>query len=400
MIARVAGLLRSFRTIGIRMTAAEERIDEQTRTIERLRTDLSSQEEQNQSLALMTQEAIGRRLTAEIYGARLFAFNHTNAAIEVADGSARAANLEHTDAAIAAAIDALGAATREHAEALSEQTRHISAREIATIRRDLATIGRSQKASSSNLGVPVGSIPVESVPVESAPVESAPTNPQPVVDDAFYVALEDRFRGDQATIETRQELYVPYVVDLVTADFPLLDLGHGRGEWLRVLKRRDIPAVGVDSNPAFSAEAADAGLSVELGDLVQYLRDARDSSFGAITLFQVVEHLPFPVLVEVLSECLRVLRDGGVLIAETPNAMNLRVASSTFWIDPTHQRPLHPELLQFMAKYVGFSRAEGLTANELRPRSDEFADDAAGNAIRELLAMIDGPGDFSLLAWK
>ena len=42
-------------------------------------------------------------------------------------------------------------------------------------------------------------------------------------------------------------------------------------------------------------------------------------------MFQVVEHLPLPVLLDVLAECVRVLRPGGVLIAETPNALNLRV---------------------------------------------------------------------------
>ena len=215
------------------------------------------------------------------------------------------------------------------------------------------------------------------------------------MDPGFYVALEDRFRGDPAIIAERQRVYLPLVEGLADADHPVLDLGCGRGEWLHVLTGAGIAAVGVDSNPAFVGEVSDAGASVIEGDLVAHLRSAAPASVGAITMFQVVEHLPFPVLVDVMAECARVLRPGGVLIAETPNSLNLSVAATTFWLDPTHERPLHPELLKFIAKQVGFAKVDGWFLNDLNARGEDLTDPA----LARLVAMIDGPGDFSLLAW-
>ena len=54
-----------------------------------------------------------------------------------------------------------------------------------------------------------------------------------------------------------------------------------------------------------------------------------------------------------MDECARVLVPGGLLIAETPNALNLRVAATNFWLDPTHVHPLHPELLRLLAERSG-----------------------------------------------
>jgi O-antigen chain-terminating methyltransferase len=117
-------------------------------------------------------------------------------------------------------------------------------------------------------------------------------------------------------------------------------------------------------------------------------------------LFQVVEHLSFDVLVDVLVESARVLRPGGVLIAETPNALNVRVASANFWIDPTHQRPLHPELLRFLAARSGFVKFEDVFANEIGPAPD-FAEvpDSVRPVLTEMASAFVGPGDYALVAW-
>jgi len=59
-------------------------------------------------------------------------------------------------------------------------------------------------------------------------------------------------------------------------------------------------------------------------------------------------------LFELFSESYRVLQDGGVIIFETPNPENLQVGAFTFYIDPTHQRPLPHVLLEFIAGDAGF----------------------------------------------
>jgi O-antigen chain-terminating methyltransferase len=215
----------------------------------------------------------------------------------------------------------------------------------------------------------------------------------------LYVALEDYFRGDPSVIRERQMAYIPYVKDVVTAGKPLLDLGCGRGEWLTVLRDAGIPARGIDSNRACIDDCKQLDLNVELADLVEYLNALPENSLGAITMFQVMEHLPFPVLLNVLRAILRVLTPGGVFIGEVPNSETLRVAATTFWIDPTHERPLFPGLLQFLAKEVGFSKADGIYSTPLAAEPDVTS--LPSNIQETFLAMfrqINGAGDFALIA--
>ena len=239
-------------------------------------------------------------------------------------------------------------------------------------------------------------------PGTSAPLAGVPgsTSTPSVIEPGLYVALEDRFRGDPAVIEERQRTYLPYLEGIVDAEHPVLDVGCGRGEWLRVLGQAGIAAAGIDTNPVAVAECREAGLDVVEADLVDHLAGLGEGSLGALTLFQVVEHLPFDTLVQTLRAAARVLRPGGVLLAETPNGQNLRVGASTFWIDPTHQRPLHPEVLVFLAVECGFTSVERLFVNPLGPEPPDLAGlpEPAAELLHRLAHDVDGPGDFTLIA--
>lgn len=341
------------------------------------------------ALYLASETSLEQRVSARVELLRSFVEQAANAAERNAIDKARAhaeaaaGAAETTAAAAAAAAAAETTAAAAAAEALNQQWTDRLMAEIASVRREITVARRVDQSLQSTAEAP------------SAERSAAPSAPIPPIDPGLYVALEDRFRGDPEVIAERQTVYLPLIEDLADQDHPVLDLGCGRGEWIKLLSAKGIPAIGVDSNPAFVGEVGDSEATVVQGDLVAYLHSARESSAGAITMFQVVEHLPFPVLVDVISECARVLRPGGLLIAETPNALNLSVAASTFWLDPTHERPLHPELLKFIAKQVGFAKIDGWFLNELHPRPNP--DGSA--AIDRLLEMIDGPGDFSLLAW-
>ena len=219
------------------------------------------------------------------------------------------------------------------------------------------------------------------------------------IDDVMYIALEDHFRGDPAIIRERQSSYLPYVRDCVDHGYPLLDIGFGRGEWLELLRDHSIPSRGIDTNIVSVEEASARGLDVMHVDIAEHLANLPDQSIGAITLFQVFEHLPFPVLLESMRSIVRVLRPGGVLIAEVPNSENLSVGASTFWIDPTHQRPLFPGVLKFLAKEVGFATVEGLYSSPLAPEPDLSAiPEPARTTVLDLFRRVYGAGDFALIA--
>ena len=227
----------------------------------------------------------------------------------------------------------------------------------------------------------------------------APITSSPAIDDALYIALEDAFRGDPIVIRARQHQYVPYVQNVVSQTAPLLDIGCGRGEWLNILKDSNIPATGIDTNAASVQECSAQGLTVTHADAITYLSNAKEQSLGAITLFQVLEHLPFATMVQLLRLALHALVPGGVLIAEVPNSETLSVGASTFWIDPTHERPLFPGLLEFLATEVGYTSVEGVYSSPLAPEPD-FSE-LAPHVREPLLAMhrqLNGNGDFAIIA--
>ena len=274
------------------------------------------------------------------------------------------------------------ATTTNHTEQIVEEVRKHLEAEINTAKRDLDNIRRT-------------------VVTQSTATNTTPSLPQApiIIDDALYISLEDHFRGDKETVHQRQLQYLPYISDIVSDEFPLIDLGCGRGEWLQVLKENHITARGIDSNTACVAECTENKLSASLGELLDTLTHLPDASCGSITMFQVLEHLPFDVVVNVLREARRVLVPGGVFIGEVPNSETLRVGASTFWIDPTHQRPLFPAVLAFLASSVGFAGVTGKYSSPLAPTPDLTGlPDNVTKTILDLHHAINGPGDFALIA--
>ena len=108
------------------------------------------------------------------------------------------------------------------------------------------------------------------------------------------------------------------------------------GEWLRLLATHGISAEGVDSNPAIAELCRADGLSVRVGDAFTVLESAAAETYGAITAFQLVEHVPITRVVSLATEAARGPSPGGVLILETPNPTNLRCA---FGFSCHHRRP-------------------------------------------------------------
>ncbi len=187
---------------------------------------------------------------------------------------------------------------------------------------------------------------------------------EPQAWDHLYNAFEDLQRGSYEEIQTRLEVYL---ADIPNSEAPVVDIGCGRGEWLDLLKQKGINAYGVDNNPDVAQRAAGRGLDVRTADAMEHLASLADRTVNAVTAFHVAEHLPLEALIELIDGSLRVLRPGGKLVLETPNPANLTVGATTFWLDPTHLRPLPSDLLSFLVSSRGFSDIEvrPLHRNEL-----------------------------------
>jgi len=176
----------------------------------------------------------------------------------------------------------------------------------------------------------------------------------------FYRVFEERHRGSCELIKSRLEIYLPFVRPLKTLGRTqlALDLGCGRGEWMELLQDIGFQVKGVDLDEGMLEACQKRGLDVTLCDAIEYIKTQPNESLDVISAFHFVEHIPFDVLRLLVDEAHRVLKPGGLLILETPNSENLLVGTSSFYLDPTHQRPIPADLLSFVVEYATFNRVK------------------------------------------
>ena len=184
--------------------------------------------------------------------------------------------------------------------------------------------------------------------------------------DLFYRAFEDKFRGSRSLIISRLDIYRAFISPLkqIYTDARGLDLGCGRGEWLEVLQEEGIEPLGIDLDEGMLEACRALHLPAVKGDAVAYLAGLPNESQAVISAFHMVEHIPFEQLQAVVSESLRVLKPGGLLIMETPNPENIVVGTQNFYVDPTHQRPIPSLLLSFLPEFYGYARTKVLRLQE------------------------------------
>jgi O-antigen chain-terminating methyltransferase len=213
--------------------------------------------------------------------------------------------------------------------------------------------------------------------------------------DLLYGTFESRMRGSTEEILGRQRAdHLGRLVALPHPELPVVDLGCGRGELVGLLEAEGQAALGVDANAAQLLEAG-AG-TFEEADLFDWLDGREDGTVRAVVALHVVEHLPADLQVRLVHEARRVLAPGGMLLLETPNITSLAVGASTFWVDPTHLRPVHPEFLRFLVEDAGFSdvRTELLHPGPLELTGPPGAEGLVG----DLNGLLLGPSDLALVA--
>lgn len=216
--------------------------------------------------------------------------------------------------------------------------------------------------------------------------------------DLFYTNFEDKFRGDERSVSEMLKIYIPYfkkpksLIDF--SNNPVLDIGCGRGEMLKLLSEHRVKAEGLDINIDMVERANKKGLKASQGDALSFLEKTSSQNYGAITGFHIAEHIPFGSLLRIIKEAHRCLANEGFLILETPNPENVIVGSSTFYLDPSHLHPLPPILMSFVFETCGFRNIEIL---RLHP-------DTSGEITKglppEISSRFFGPRDYAVIGYK
>jgi 2-polyprenyl-3-methyl-5-hydroxy-6-metoxy-1,4-benzoquinol methylase len=249
--------------------------------------------------------------------------------------------------------------------------------DIEAVQRDLATVQQQLAASIGTESARLHDLvvvaskrndallaaldqKVETVAVRVRDAVNPSAGPAPSA-DVLYRRLEDALRGSEPEVRAGAAHYAT----LAAAHQPLLDVGCGRGELLTACAEQGIEARGVDTNERSVADLRARGLDVQLAAIPECFTSVADGSLGSVAAMHVVEHLPVDALFALFREAARVLRRGGLLMIETPNAESIVVSASDFWRDPTHLAPRHPAALTLLAREHGFEIAEARPVHEI-----------------------------------
>jgi 2-polyprenyl-3-methyl-5-hydroxy-6-metoxy-1,4-benzoquinol methylase len=135
---------------------------------------------------------------------------------------------------------------------------------------------------------------------------------------------------------------------------PVLDIGCGQGELVRLLLADGYDAEGADISPEQVAIAHAAGLDqVRLADYRDLLA-GRAGSFAAVTAADVLEHLVKPEVLETFDAVAAALGPRGVFIARVPNAVS-PFGGHIRYGDFTHESWFTARSVRQLAAAAGFA---------------------------------------------
>jgi SAM-dependent methyltransferase len=198
----------------------------------------------------------------------------------------------------------------------------------------------------------------------------------------------------------------------------LLDVGCGRGDYLRRMHGLGWTVMGVEPDPIAATLAEKAGIQVFRGTL--HAACLPDEIADQVTMQHVLEHLPDPC--EVITEIFRLLKPGGRLVLYTPNTRSLghRVFRGSWrGLEPPRHLILHsPRSLGRLLARAPFQRLRIRTVSRLAKQiyEDSFATQRqsagrragdrlrrSGFAVAEALLCAVGLGfgeEIEAVAWK
>jgi 2-polyprenyl-3-methyl-5-hydroxy-6-metoxy-1,4-benzoquinol methylase len=134
---------------------------------------------------------------------------------------------------------------------------------------------------------------------------------------------------------------------------PVVDLGCGRGELVRLLQVDGFDAEGIDISPEQAALARAAGVArVRQGDFRAILAGHR-AHYAAITATDLLEHLTKPEVLQTFDDAAAALAPGGVFVARVPNAVS-PLGGHIRDGDFTHQTSFTARSIRQLAAAAGF----------------------------------------------
>ncbi len=233
---------------------------------------------------------------------------------------------------------------------------------------------------------------------------SVPSQDTTMEDPDFdYFLFEQLYRGSRDKIKDIQRQYLKYF----EGKDNILDIGCGRGELLELLLEEGKENVlGIDISDDMITYCKELDLPVKKVDAIEYLESLESGSLEGIYIGQVVEHLSPADMVRVIKLSHDKLKKDGVFIVETVNPMCLSVFALSFYMDPSHIKPVHPYTLEFIMQTQGFKGIETIYFSEVEEKIPELKGVGIDNleefnqGIDKLNSLLFSHQDYAIIGWK
>jgi SAM-dependent methyltransferase len=181
-------------------------------------------------------------------------------------------------------------------------------------------------------------------------------NPKPYAAPAARLALErDAFFRPPPQLTVAERWVLRRILGHVPKRTPVLDVGCGTGRFLNALRRRSYCGIGVDPVESVVANLRRLGYDVHVGSMPGLGWDGPAPT--AITLFEVLEHLPdpIPVLRELRTRFPRASVGASV---PSPFRVDLRQGRGQTDYPPNHFLRWTPPALERAFQRAGYRRVE------------------------------------------
>lgn len=135
-----------------------------------------------------------------------------------------------------------------------------------------------------------------------------------------FMAGGQEAESERAWLRTTLYSDISYLLNQYAPGKRALDIGCGTGEFLIYLKENGFDTTGIEPSSDAVVDAESRGLTVYNSTLEEFVENYRSSDIGAfdaITLLNVLEHVPNPTHIIEITRLL--LNPGGIICVRVPN---------------------------------------------------------------------------------
>ncbi len=171
-------------------------------------------------------------------------------------------------------------------------------------------------------------------------------------DEAFdYHKFQSECGEDEEYFLDKYKMYLDYFNNANNA----LVIGCGRGEFLKLLKERNIKVRGVDNFKGFVDYNVKNGFDVEESGYLEYLESLSDGDLDAVACLNILEQFDLSYLSRLIRLIHKKLKKESFAVFEILNPGDVTNFYSKFSLSLLNKTVINPEVLKFMLREAGFS---------------------------------------------